>query len=175
MPRIKLIGKGYDKFNGPLGVFEFLDGVSVEDLSKRDADRIGSLVPTVNYESGEEVNAGKSFDEATNSMTVDSVMEASNLQKTTLATSTSEDEPTKDEDSENESTEDEDSESEDEDEDLEDGAVAVFYTEAELGEIADTEGMDGLRDIAENIGVKGTSFTSIISKILSKQVELKKL
>jgi Ran GTPase-activating protein (RanGAP) involved in mRNA processing and transport len=173
MPRIKLIGKGYDKFNGPLGAFEFLEGVSVEDLSKRDADRIGSLVPTVNYESGEEVNAGKSFDEATNSMTVDSVMEASNLQKTTLATSIPEDESTT---SEDETSEDEDSEDEtSEDEDSEDEAVVMLYTEAELGEIADTEGMDGLRDIAERLDVKGTSFTSIISKILSKQVELKKL
>lgn len=45
-------------------------------------------------------------------------------------------------------------------------APAVTYTEEQLAEIADKQGIAGLREIAEPLGIKGNSIAGLISAIL---------
>lgn len=45
-------------------------------------------------------------------------------------------------------------------------APAVTYTEEQLAEIADKQGIAGLREIAEPLGLKGNSIAGLISAIL---------
>ena len=50
---------------------------------------------------------------------------------------------------------------------------AKGYTEAELGAIADTKGISGLREIGDKLGVSARSITDIIAKILKAQDRLR--
>lgn len=43
--KIKLTGAGYEGYTGHFGVVEFVDGVSVEDVSDIEAQRLASIVP----------------------------------------------------------------------------------------------------------------------------------
>ncbi len=46
-------------------------------------------------------------------------------------------------------------------------APSVKYTEQELGDIADKEGIAGLRAIADAFGIKGNSINGLIASILT--------
>lgn len=50
-------------------------------------------------------------------------------------------------------------------------ASKTAYTEEELGAIADKEGIKGLRAVAEQFGVKGTSIVELIREILEAQAK----
>jgi hypothetical protein len=50
--KIKLTEPGYEHFTGLFGIYEFEDGVSVEDLGRGDCNAISSLVAAVDAETG---------------------------------------------------------------------------------------------------------------------------
>lgn len=49
--------------------------------------------------------------------------------------------------------------------------VPTVYTEEQLAEIADKEGIKGLRAIAEPLGIKGTSIKELMAEILAYKPE----
>lgn len=49
--------------------------------------------------------------------------------------------------------------------------VPTIYTEEQLAEIADKDGIKGLRAIAEPLGIKGTSIKELMAEILAYKPE----
>lgn len=156
MPKIKLTSQGFDNVTGLIGNIEFEDGVSVENVSMREAERLGALTSVVDAETGEELNIGKG---------VDTRLRA-NSQKTRPSKST--EAPSEKDDKSGESIEKE-SEEESEAQSDTDSSNPETFTEAQLGDIADKEGMAGLRVVAEKFKVTDKSVRGLIVKILKAQ------
>lgn len=138
MPIIKLNSHGFHEYTGLLGGLEFVDGVSVDSVSRRDADRLGAICEVIDLDTGKQANVSQTIDEALRSEKV---------------------EPEPEPEPESEPEVEPESESE----------PLKVYTEAELSVIASEQGISGLREIAEPLGVKGTSIRALIPKILSAQ------
>jgi len=152
MPKIKLTGKGYDKMTGLFGNIEFVDGVSVEEVSRRDAERLGSLTSVIDVDTKEEMNAAKGVEVRLRSG------------EKTRNVESAESESGSETDSEVAETENSENSTEGNVE-----ASDKLYTEAELGNIADEEGIAGLRTIAESLNVSDKSVRGLITKILKAQ------
>lgn len=50
--KIKIIEAGYEGFTGQLGVYEFEDGVTVDDIGRGDAAALGAMLSVVDAETG---------------------------------------------------------------------------------------------------------------------------
>lgn len=56
---LKIVQKGFENYNGPLSVYEFVNGVSIEAIPSYDRDRIAATMACVEVsENGKEVPAG---------------------------------------------------------------------------------------------------------------------
>ena len=135
MPIIKLNSHGFHEYTGLLGGLEFVDGVSVDSVSRRDADRLGAICEVIDLDTGKQANVSQTIDEALRGEKVEPEPEPEPEPEAAK-------EPVK------------------------------VYTEAELSVIASEQGISGLREIAEPLGVKGTSIRALIPKILSAQPSL---
>lgn len=151
MQKIKIVEAGYDKFTGEFGQIEFVDGVSVYPVSERDAARLGAFV-RIEKEDGEQAG-----DNVKHVAGYDLQVEQEQLLRNAA-------EPKAAVEGENapESTE---------------AAVAPAaavvelkkYTREELGAIADQQGLEGLREIGNQFGVKAVSIAKLIDLIVEKQ------
>ena len=161
--KIKIIQKGYELFTGPFGSVEFANGVSIDHVSRREAERLGSILPIVEInDEGEEngpISIGQTdLDNRDKKAEVKAPLET---QETTEG----------DDDAAETKGEAEDSESDGPEQGVENESAerAKIYTEAELEAIADKDGMSGLREIGNKIDAKGNSIDKLIIKILQKQ------
>lgn len=160
MPKIKLTSQGFQNVTGLIGSIEFEDGVSVENISLREAERLGALTSVVDADTGEELNVGKG---------VETRLRANNVKtrpsESTKAPKQEADESDADteKDAQNDAGEATDTDADS------DQTEAKAYTEAQLGDIADKEGMAGLRKIAEQFNVTDKSVRGLIVKILQAQ------
>lgn len=66
--KIQLIEPGYESFNGHFGVIEFADGVSVNEVSPLEAERLGSLVRVQTLDGKDPSAAQKILDTYSNPM-----------------------------------------------------------------------------------------------------------
>lgn len=153
MPHVKVTEKGFENLTGMLGNVEFVDGVSVENLPQRDADRLGSIMRVENSDSGEQVNAAKTIEETLRPER----KQSDPVEETTDVSPADEDSV---ESVENDALDESVSEETEE---------VTLYTEAALQIVADEEGIEGLRQIANPLGVKGTSIVKLIDAILKAQ------
>ncbi len=159
MPKIKLTSQGFDNVTGLIGSIEFEDGVSVENVSLREAERLGALTSVVDAETGEELNVGKG---------VETRLRA-NSEKTRPSSATKT--PSKEVD-ESDADTDKDAQNdagETTEESSEPNETKAVYTEAQLGDIADKDGMAGLREIAKQFNVTDKGVRGLITKILQAQ------
>lgn len=147
MKFLKFVQAGFETYTGPIGAYEFVDGVSTVPIVRHDRDRLSVAFQFVEFEheGGEEIIAG--------------VAQRLVSQAGVLA-------------EENPET----MRQTDEEKDLEqlqiiresDG-VRHVYTAAELEQIADKKGISGLREIAAPWNVKHRSIPNLIELICDAQ------
>lgn len=172
MPRIRITEKGWQGFTGNMGTAVFEDGVA--DVSELEALRIGSNIEIKRIDDeGEdqeqispslditrykklsaevaEVSAG---DEMKLIVPTDGAeaIDAAMAEFTSLATNPEEN-----------------PESEEAEETEENPTPKTVYTREDLEKIADAQGIKGLREIADPLGLKSTSIVPLIDAILEAQ------
>ena len=167
--KIKLTEPGFTKMTGEIGDIEFKDGVSVDDVSRTQMNRIGSAMRVERLDGGIVTEAER--------YTKSKQESAPMLEK--LATGTVVDEKSPDEDEvkspdedEVKSSDEDEVKSPDEDEvKSSDEDPVASLTKDELSKIADEKGIAGLREVAEGFGVKSKSIPDLIEKILAAQAK----
>lgn len=145
--KLKMIEPGMERFSGNFGGFEFVDGVSLEDIPKNDIIRLGAIISVVDAENPESQQSQGQLE-----MSVwDKSAEVITYQ--TLADEGAENGgiilPV-----------------------VEVPAVAksaTTYTRESLQAIADEKGIKGLREIGAVYGVKGTAIVDLIEGVLAAQ------
>lgn len=141
--KVKITQSGWAGYTGFLGTTEFADGVSVNELSPHEADRLGALVTVEKIEGGQ-VGISQTWlehygDSAPVGATLDRggeghvVNEPAPVVPRPLATE------------------------------------SRLYSRADLETVAEGKGIQGLREIAGPMGIKATSITTMIDKILQAQ------
>jgi len=148
--KLRIKQPGFDKYTGQLGAVSFKDGLSVGDVSMVDALRV-SAVWLTEWENGETANIGQMILNNLNTpanvgMPVQvrvpqSLAPETSSQRDTAGAEDSASVPTN-------------------------GRV---WTREQLEAIADTKGIQGLREIAAPLGVKATSIVVLIDNILRAQ------
>lgn len=151
--RIKITQPGWARFTGLLGYTNFVDGISVEHVSKGEAQALAAVV-TVEEVDEQGNGTGKNpsiaqsiIDNATMSAPVSGLTrgEEQGQARADLQNKKEDEAPTV--------------------------VVAKVYTEEELAAEADKGGIKAVRVIADKFGVKGTSIAELIGKILAAQEE----
>lgn len=145
---LKIVQAGYENYTGPIGAYEFSDGVSTVMIPRVDRDRLATAFQFVEFtEAGvDEVDAGVAA-----RMLRDGHEMAAEMAKLERQT--------------------------DEEKAVEDATVALqapdfvptIYSREELEKIADKKGINGLRDIAEPWNVKHRSILPLIALIEQAQ------
>lgn len=141
--KLRLTGAGFETFTGQMGVLEFVDGLSTGRCSPIDATRIAGIIGA-DWEDGTPANVSQIYLDCRD---VGAPMvnsgEAIPAPEATPVIVAPEIKPT----------------------------VAKIFTEDDLAAIADAKGISGLREIADPMGIKGTSIVSLISSILTVMAE----
>lgn len=149
MKYLRLVQSGYENYTGPIGSYEFVDGVSVDMIPRNDRDRLATAFQFVEFESedDEPIPAGVAYrliamsgvrasdPEPLERQTVEEKVEE-------IAKAADMAEPTR-----------------------------TIYERKALEAIADKRGIGGLREIGDVWGVKSRQILALIDMILSKQSE----
>lgn len=144
--KIRLIETGYESLTGMFGEVEFVDGVSVHDVSPVQARFLASIVRIENID-GTDPGENARFQSAFN-------LEAQSFQLPTLAELEAAGKPAEVGQAQEAQVQ---------------AQVAEQYTQESLEAIADKGGIAGLREVADPLGVKGTSIAKLIEGILAAQ------
>lgn len=143
--KIRLVGNGYEAFTGMFGDVEFKDGVSVYPVSPMQARFYASITTVENAENGDELGDNAQFQAAMN-------MEAQTFNLPTLAELQAQGKAVEAAQAPQATP-----------------VAQVAHTQASLEAVADKGGIVALRQIAEPLGIKGTSIAKLIEGILAKQ------
>lgn len=162
---------GFNDLTGEIGGIEFKDGVSVENISRRDADRLGACFKVEDADTGAQCNASDSVSRKLKeeSGVVQNTREAHKKRMAENAEVEVTDAPETSENDEQKASDDADAQKDESEQTDPESEVVKKYTEAELTVIADEKGIAGLREIAKPLGVNGTAIAQIIPKILKAQ------
>lgn len=197
MPVIRLKEAGWEAFSGLLGDTEFVGGVSVENVSNREADRLACLMKVENVETGENPSSTQHMVEERN-YTAEQMEEARKARERREAKIQAEKDRVNKELNDKIAEyyqEKRQSESEEEQlefefvgesdevpvvaevstsdtleidtDDLPEEDIQYSYTLEQLEEIADRDGLSGLRDFANQYDVRGKSIASIIKSLMA--------
>lgn len=139
--KIKIDEAGYENFSDFLGVTQFANGVSVDDVLPRQVNLLASVVRIVDAETGVQYGPGHDFEAVQNIEAVTekvlhlgkALVDAKEIPKVAK---------------------------------VEDKKEVNRYTQAQLEDIADKDGIAGLRAIAEPMGIKATSVAKLIDEII---------
>jgi hypothetical protein len=137
--KLRLKEPGFETYSGQMGVMDFENGLSLKDVLTIDAVKLSCFM-YVEWEDG------------TSPSITQSILDNAN----TPAPIIGDGRPTAEQPVEKEKTP-----------VIE--ATTAFYSEVDLGKVADKDGISGLRAIAENLGVKGKSIKELIDGILKAQ------
>lgn len=146
--KIKIQEPGLSYFTGVLSGVAFKDGVSISELSPAQIDSIGASMRCVEID-GEQVGP---------------VSKLNSFSGTTASEVTKND-PKKPTKIELEAAQ----KVADENELSQQSTKAPKHTKESLGKLADEKGIAGLRSLANELGVKGTSIKKLIEAILTEQ------
>ena len=155
--KIKLVERGFETYTGPLGDIEFVNGESVEVLSRSQINRIAS---SIRVESLDGLNLGVTQELLDRNQDVAEVVVALPTQESLDIQAEAETVLDSQDDTSGP---------------VDDTPVLVTvfanprHTEQSLALVADEGGIVGLRDIAAEFGVKGNSIAKIIEEILTAQ------
>ena len=137
--KLRLTQAGFESYTGQMGVVMFENGLSVGDVLPIDAIRISAAIGA-DWEDGSAANVGEMY---LNNMHAPAFVGGGQTEDSAP---------------------------------VEQAAPApvaptngTTYTRDELAKIADTDGIGGLRAIADPIGIKGTSIVGLIDAILKQQ------
>lgn len=145
--KLKIVQPGFETYSGQMGMILFKDGLSVCDVSERDALRLCALFRCV-WEDDSEVKFTKLEKEPEAPIGRDTfrapiseepVRVGGDDGHTTYVDVANENIPPK---------------------------VTRYYTLVELESIADNQGIKGLRAVAAPLGIRGTSINSLIEEIM---------
>jgi hypothetical protein len=144
--KLKLTQAGFETYTGQMGVVMFENGLSVGDVLPIDAIRISAAIGAT-WEDGSAANVGEMY---LNNMHAPAHV-GGDINEMSMPV----EEAVKQDASAPEGTE----------------VVTepTVYTEDSLAEVADKEGIAGLRTIADGLSVKGTSIVGLIAGILKAQ------
>lgn len=168
--KCRLAAKGWENFTGSLGHGAvFKNGVSVDVLTARQIARIGSSTKLVNNETGQQVGPS----------VIHNLIQAEKMVPST---------PLKNVEQENVDHEFDRQQLAAEEKDRKNAEAAalkeaqekaqkqiddaVVYTRAELEAIGANDGIGGLREIANPLGVKGRGIAELVTEILTAQAKL---
>lgn len=127
--KVKITEPGWAGFTGQFGQFEFMDGVSVDDIGRADAAYLAGLISVENADSGKNPSTAQRI--------IDTYMAPAVGPEAAKA-------PVE-------------------------AAPVVTHTKESLEAIADADGIKGVREIADLLGVKGNSIADLIGKVLAAQ------
>lgn len=143
--KLKITEPGWENFSGNLGVTMFDGGVSINEVPRVEINCISASIRVVELETGESVGAlGLDADAQNKPCTSHNLKNMEEIFAEQAAG-------------------------------VAPAVVAAFvagadsYTKEELEKVADKGGIAGLREIAEPLGLKGTSIGKLIELILAKQ------
>lgn len=134
--KLRLTQAGFESYTGQMGVVFFEDGLSADDVLLIDGTRMAAVMGC-EWEDGSAANVNQIYLDNMNTPAPD----------VTLAAHT---EP----------------EASVEEAIAAPAYIGVTYTETQLADIADAQGIAGLRDIAESLGIKGNSIRGLIDAII---------
>lgn len=142
--KLKLTGRGYETFTGEYCGVDFVNGVSVDVVNKTDCHKISMLLGAVDAETGESVGlyAEQEKKRAEERKKIRAELERKQAQTESQKQS-----------------------------EKKTPAVEIEFTEESLGEIADKEGIAGLRKIADKYGIKGRGISELISELLEYKAQ----
>lgn len=167
--KVRITSAGWEKFSGNFGFqTPFKDGVSVNDLDARQIARIGSSVHIVDADTGAQVGPAqaalalqdKPLPTAPVAKTLDVVKVDEERQRAALAAA-----EVKRKAEEKAALAEAEAKAAADRKDAE----IVVYTRAELEAIGANNGIQGLRDIAKPLGVKGKGIQELVNSILKAQ------
>lgn len=147
--KIRMIEPGYASYTGHYGSTEFKDGVSVGEMSDSDVRLISAIMSVECVDDGKDPGENAKFQA---SLQVSAF--STNLPTKAELQAAGKIAPDAPEDEVNNAPA---------------LTVSTAYTAEQLEEIADKGGIAGLREIAEPLGLKGTSITGLIASILGAQ------
>lgn len=139
--KLRLTAAGWERYTGQMGVIFFEEGLSVGDVLAVDAVRVAGVIGA-EWEDGTPANVSQIY------------LDNMHTEAKSVAEQRQADLPdapkTVDPDEAKNKAE----------------MLGVTYTEDQLAEIADKQGISGLRDIATPLGIKSNSIAGLIEAIL---------
>jgi hypothetical protein len=145
MMKLRLTQGGFENYTGQMGVVWFENGLSTTDVLPIDGIRISAAIGAT-WEDGTAANVGDMY---LNSMDV-----PAHVGMGTINTMSFEPVAPVPQQSETKAV-----------------ASGETYTEESLAKIADEKGITGIREVADQFGVKGTSIVGLIAAIMKAQAK----
>lgn len=139
--KLRLTAAGFESYTGQMGVIQFVDGVSTGDVLPVDAIRVAGIIGA-EWEDGSPANVSQRYlDNMHTQAPTDAEQRQADIADAPKTVDTDE---------------------------AKDKAelLGVTYTEEQLAEIADKQGIAGLREIADPLGIKGNSIAGLVAAIL---------
>lgn len=140
MPRVKIIAKGFETYNGVLEGVQFENGLSTEIMSERAAERIGAFMRCVDADTEEDLGAGARLVR----QRTQGQAPRPPLQRVERTPTGKEKKPIANR-----------------------RVVSYDFTKADLEAVADKDGIQGLRKVAEQYDVRGRSIREIIDAMMA--------
>lgn len=148
--KVRLTQAGFENYNGQMGVIFFENGISIDDVSRMDAVRLAACM-SAEWEDGSNLSPTQSLlDNKNNAVPMLQSFAEENKEVMGAETEVVADP---------ESTEVEAKPTEPVD-------ASVRYTQAQLEEIADAQGIAGLRAICDPLGIKGRAISELIQELI---------
>jgi hypothetical protein len=141
MPRVKIVQPGFETYNGIIEGAQFNEGSSIESLSQFSAERIGAFMKVVNADNEDEpLGLGYRMANAKGS----GVEPRAPLERIVRTkTGKTKEAPKKSK------------------------LISYEFTKDELELVADKDGIQGLRKVADQYEVRGRSISEIISSLMA--------
>jgi len=150
--KLRITQPGFESYSGRVGVVSFKDGLSDGDVLMVDALRI-SAVWLTEWEDGTTANVGQMILNNMDTPAYIGMPERERLHGNQPVSDAAEREQQEDQAAASQ-------------------PAAPVYSRAELEAIADKKGINGLREVATPMGVKGTSIAALIESILKAQPDM---
>lgn len=176
MPRVRLTKPAYKNFDGTMGAIRFTQGVS-EEISMPDAERIGSITSVEILDengngTGKSPSVTQKMIDARKAPGIEPRIRSRSLGDNS-DTSTAQSAADRSQSATDASASTPDTEQTHKlAKDL--SQMPFDYTEQTLADIADSEGINGLRKIANEYDVRGNSIRGIISDLMARKREYEK-
>lgn len=141
MPTVKIVEKGFETYNGIIEGVQFENGVSAEPMSQFSAERVGAFMKIVNADSDEPLGLGYRMANTRSQGSAPRPPLERIVRTKTGKEKTSIKKQAK--------------------------QVSYDFTKAQLEDVADKEGINGLRKVADQYDVRGRSIAEIIDSLIA--------